>query len=84
MYVSSVDTRAQSNDLEPVSVAAEAENRSKTLSYQTERNGPCVWQIVASPVSQEEHGPAKIIVIIAMISIWDLWLTWQSDNLRRG
>ncbi len=35
-YVSSVDTRAQSNDLEPVSVAAEAENRSKTQEYQTE------------------------------------------------
>jgi hypothetical protein len=29
VVVSSVDTRAQSYDLEPVSVAAEAENRSK-------------------------------------------------------
>ncbi len=35
-YVSSVDTRAQSNDLDPVSVCAEAEKRSKTCAYQTE------------------------------------------------
>ncbi len=33
-FVSSVDTSAQSKDLDPVSVAADAENRSKTWAYQ--------------------------------------------------
>ena len=31
-----VDTRAQSKDLDPVSVIAEAENRSNTRAYQTD------------------------------------------------
>ena len=31
-----VETRAQSKDLDPVSVIAEAENRSKTRAYQTD------------------------------------------------
>ncbi len=33
-YVSSVDTSAHSKDLDPVSVAVDAENRSKTRAYQ--------------------------------------------------
>ena len=36
LYVSSVDTRAQSNVLEPVSVCTDVEKRSKNLAYQTE------------------------------------------------
>ncbi len=35
MYASIVDTRAQSNDLDLVSVVAEAANRSNTRTYQT-------------------------------------------------
>ncbi len=62
-YVSSVDTSAHSRDLDPVSVAADAENSSKTRAYQTVSG-----DTTKAPLST----PGGLIMTMSM-----RWLPWN-------
>ena len=70
MYVSSVDTSAHSKDMDPGSVAANAENRSKTLAYQTVSG----YTTKVTIIDTQRPNPDNVQAITAMKRFRQKWI----------